>query len=125
MSIENDLPYKVKEKLLRLASHLPESARRGFVKKAGERLGEFTHDHTNTIVYGAVGWVLGEIVDNLLTVGIPFSELAVELSGDLADDSGLVVGAIVGFKKDLANNALRLQITQIVGQELRRALSTV
>ena len=111
------------EKLMELAKHLPTSGRKEFLTRAGQRVGELAIAHTNTMVFGAAGWVLGEIVDNLLQVPMPFTEMVIELTADNASDVGLVGGVIHGFLQDKKKAKLRSEVTQILGEELRRAMA--
>jgi hypothetical protein len=124
MTKTTDLPNGVKAKLLELAQKLPESARKGFLVKAATRLGDLALDHPNTIVFAAAGWVLGEMVDNLLSIPVPFTELVVELTADHASELGLLGGSLYGFVRDRKKDALRSEVTEIIAQELRRAMAT-
>src|SRR5271154_1298676 len=117
-----DLPATVKERLLQLAHNLPESSQGSFLAGAADRLTKVTLDHPNTLVFAAIGWLLGEIVDNLLTVHVPFADLALCLTGGRFSALGMAGGALFGLHRDVQKNALRVQVAQIIGEELQRAL---
>lgn len=67
-----DIPTDVKENLLELASRLPSAAQSQFIRNTTEKLRDLSLQYQNTLVYTAVGWVVGEIIDNVLT--IPFTK---------------------------------------------------
>jgi len=117
-----DLPATVKERLLQLSRNLPESSQGNFLASAADRLGTVALDHPNTLVFAAVGWLLGELVDHLLTVHVPFTHLAYCLTGGTFSTAGVVGGALYGLRQDVQKNALRVQVAQIIGEELQRAL---
>ncbi|WP_031385364.1 hypothetical protein [Desulfonatronum thiodismutans] len=59
-----DLPLEAQERLLDFAEHLPETKRFLFIKNVAERVGDLAKNHPRTIIFSALGWVLGEMVDN-------------------------------------------------------------
>jgi hypothetical protein len=124
MSENVDLPVSVKEKLLELSKRLPDSTQGQFLTRAAKRLGDVALDHPNTIVFSLAGLLLGEIVDNLLSVPIPLTEIVLDLAGDHAGELGGLAGFIYGFLQDKKNHAVREQIAGIVRVELQNALST-
>jgi len=116
-----DLPLEIKERLVLLAKKLPEAAQSEFVRQATKRLSEIAADHPRTIVFTAAGWVLGELIDNILTIDLPFSDVVVCLTADKAGDIGGVAGALYGFFEDKQRQSERRQIAKIIGEELRSA----
>ena len=62
-----DIPTDVKENLLELADRLPSAAQSQFLRNTTEKLRDLSLQYQNTLVYTAVGWVVGEIIDNVLT----------------------------------------------------------
>lgn len=121
----DQLPIEIKEKLLILARKLPEAARSQFVRQTARRISEVAAEHPRTFLYGGAGWILGEVIDNILTIEMPFSDVVVCLTGDKASDLGGVAGTVYGFFEDKQSKAQRREIAKIVGEELRAAhLST-
>jgi len=117
-----DLPVKTKDDLLRLSEYLPETKRRTFLRNTARQLGKLAREYPNTLVYAAVGWLLGTIVDHLLKFHIPFTDVVETLTGDYAGPIGFLLGALFGLKEDLQTNELRRRTAEIIGEELRRAL---
>ena len=72
-----------------------------------------------------MGWVVGEIIDNVLT--IPFTEWS--LTGDRSSDLGAMIGGLAGFFSDqkrakkLAEEQKR--VAKIISDELQNAISSV
>jgi len=118
-----DLPVTVKEQLLQLAERLPARGRSEFLKRASHALGELALENRNTIVFAIAGWVLGEILDNVFTVPIPFSHRVLELTGDHLSTVGLAVGGVFGFAEDRNRNRLEYQIAAVIQREIQRAAS--
>ena len=120
--LETDqIPLDIKAKLLILAKKLPEAARSQFVKRTAIRISEVAAEHPRTITYTVAGWVLGQLIDNILTIDMPFSDLVVCLTADKASDLGGVAGALYGFFEDKQAQSQRRQIARIIGEELRAA----
>ena len=119
-----DIPMDVKEKLLELASRLPSHAQSPFIRNTTEKLRDLSLQYQNTLVYTAVGWVVGEIIDNVLT--IPFTEWS--LTGDRSSDLGALIGGLAGFFSDqkrakkLAEEQKR--VAKIISDELKNAISS-
>jgi hypothetical protein len=120
-----DIPTDVKENLLELASRLPSAAQSQFIRNTTEKLRDLSLQYQNTLVYTAVGWVVGEIIDNVLT--IPFTEWS--LTGDRSSDLGALIGGLAGFFSDqkrakkLAEEQKR--VAKIISDELKNAISSV
>ncbi|GAB4135077.1 hypothetical protein [Thermopirellula anaerolimosa] len=123
-----DLPVHLQEQLLQLAEHLPEKARAGFLKRTAAALSDLTVEYKNTLVFAVVGWMLGELLDNLLSVRIPFTDFVFELTADQLSNLGLLTGMVYGLSKDKNEEATRRKVADkvadIVAQELRRALAS-
>ena len=118
-----DLPVSVKERLLQLSANLPEPSRGDFLRNVTNRLSNVVLEHPNTIVFTALGWLLGEILDHLLAVHVPFSDIVLCLTGGKLSSALMVGGALYGVYRDIQKERLRSEIAQIVGEELRRALA--
>lgn len=120
-----DIPTDVKENLLELASRLPSAAQSQFIRNTTEKLRDLSLQYQNTLVYTAVGWVVGEIIDNVLT--IPFTEWSP--TGDRSSDLGALIGGLAGFFSDqkrakkLAEEQKR--VAKIISDELQKAISSV
>jgi len=112
-----NLPYEVKKKLLALSGHLPESARGDFLRRAGSRLSELALEHPRTIVFTALGFTLGSLLEAITT--IPYIEI--ELLGDLPTQLGTMGGAGYGFWKDREAAAIRNRVAVIVREEMLSA----
>lgn len=122
MSATTDLPVSFKERLLELAKRLPAAGQAPFVKASANRLGQLALQHETTIVYGAIGFLLGELLDNYLTISVPFSEIVICLTGDHASTAIGAGSALVGLWRDIQKNDIRKQVAEILGTELKAAL---
>jgi hypothetical protein len=116
-----ELPISVKEQLLELSKRLPEAARSPFIQNTSRRIKTLASEYENTLVYAAVGWVIGEIMDTVLTV--PFIG---SLTGDNASQIGMMISGLLGFAKD-RKEAKRLKEEQervltIIREELQSSL---
>ena len=118
----NDMPVETKAKLLELAKRLPDHARSPFVKNSASRLQALAIQYPNTLVYTAVGFVAGEVLDNLLTVNLPLTEIGGCLIGDYGSHLGAVLGTVLGFQKDLERDDMNKRVSAILGEELRSAM---
>lgn len=118
-----DIPVAVKEDLLELANRLPESVQSQFIRNASEKLRQLAVQYQNTLVYTAVGWVVGEIIDNVLT--IPFTEWS--LTGDRTSDLGMLIGGLAGFFSDQKRarkmQAEQKRVAEIISEELKNAMA--
>ena len=61
------------------------------------------------------------MINNILIVDLPFSDVVLSLTADKADDIGLVAGALFGFYTDTRKNWERERVANIIGEELRKA----
>jgi len=123
-----DIPTDVKENLLELASRLPSAAQSQFIRNTTEKLRDLSLQYQNTLVYTAVGWVVGEIIDNVLTIPIPGTG-GWPITGDRSSDLGAMIGGLSGFFSDqkrakkLAEEQKR--VAKIISDELQNAISSV
>lgn len=126
-SMTPDLPLSIKERLLELASKLPEEKRKQFITSTSSRMKELSLDYQNTLLYAAVGWVIGEISEQVLTIpsAIPLVG-GHELLDGASETSGLI-GGLLGFLKDRKANAKEQEdarrITRIIQEELAKAIN--
>ena len=117
MTTFKTLPTGIKEKIVSLAKKLPQSARADFLIKVNSRLGGVALEHPNTLFFAATGWVVGEVIDNLLTFHIPFTDMLVEVTADQASQFMLVGGSVYGFMRDHRKNDTREMIRRIIAEE--------
>lgn len=116
-----EIPFEIKEKLVLLARKLPEAARSEFVRGASRKIHDVASDHPRTFIYAAAGWMLGELIDHVLSIHIPLSDVVICLTADKASEVGVVAGALFGFYEDTQRQAERRQVAKIIGEELRAA----
>jgi len=117
-----ELPLDVQEKLLDLAEKLPARTRSTFLQGVTSGIGELLSDHPQTVVFTALGWVFGEIIDHLLTFQLPLSDVVVCLTADRASDVFAIGGGVSGFIRDRKAIAERNAVSRVVASELRKAL---
>ena len=102
MMTNNDLPYELKEKLLNFAQRLPETKRQQFLTNTCRDIvdfsGRFIRDHKYSIVYGAIGYVVGHLLDQATTVTVPLVGIFRPFSNTFALFG--LVGVGYGFLKD-------------------------
>ncbi|HMO50084.1 MAG TPA: hypothetical protein PKE26_05125 [Kiritimatiellia bacterium] len=94
------IPLYMKEVICQEALRLPVNKRRRFVTRAITKAARIAKDHPQTIAYTVIGLIIGEILDNVLTIPLPFTDRVLELTGDAADKALGAAGAIWGFGKD-------------------------
>ena len=110
------IPSEVKGQLLQIAERLPnQAAQRDFLVGVSNRIGLLVKTYDNTIVYSAVGWAIGAIVDHILH--IPFTHIALTPAGEL----GPLIGAILGFRVDRQKQKERSEVLEIIAEELAKA----
>jgi hypothetical protein len=117
-----ELPITIKRKILELAKRVPAAAQSDFVRRSADKIGDVALEYPNTIVFSVLGLLVGEIVDNLLTIDSPFGDTVAELTGDHASTILGIAGGAFGLTQDVQSNAIRRKIASILGDELRRAL---
>jgi hypothetical protein len=119
----DDLPLDVLKKLMKLADQLPEESRGQFLEGVTTRIAGVLRDHPRTLVYSALGFVVGHVLDQVLTLHVPFAEAAVHLTGDRLGPVGGVTGAVLGFWKDIKGQAARERIAAALSDELHLVLA--
>ncbi len=117
-----ELPLDVQERLLDLAEKLPTSSQATFLRGVTAEIGGLLKDHPRTIIFAALGWVLGEVIDHLLTFDLPLSDVVLCLTVDRASDVLAVGGGVLGFLRDRNAIAERDAVSKVVARELRKAL---
>jgi hypothetical protein len=115
-SLFEHIPAEVKGQLLEIAERLPnKEAQKSFLNGVSARIGELAGTYENTIVYSAVGWAIGAIVDHILH--IPFTHIALTPAGEISP----LVGAILGFREDKKKQKERAEVLEIIAEELAKA----
>jgi hypothetical protein len=122
-----DLPNDVKAKLLELAKRVPEASRGDFLSSVRGRLADVALDHTHTVVYAVAGFVIGAILDHVLTMHVPFSDVILDITGGKLAWLFAALGGLFGGIKDSEERRRQEQVAKIVatvvGEELRRVLA--
>jgi len=116
-----DLPLEIKTRLLGIARRLPESSRGEFLRNASRRIAELAMEHPRTIFFAVAGCILGHVLGNLLTFGVPMTETVVSLTADSASEVGGIVGALYGFVQDKKQRDSVQRIVWIIQEELQTA----
>jgi len=116
------IPFEVQEKLLLFADELPADKRSKFIQTVTREVFTVVEDHPRTIIYAALGWVLGEIIDQLLTFKLPFKDIFICLTADCASDLGAAAGLVTGFIEDRKAIAERDQMSRVVAKGIKDAL---
>jgi hypothetical protein len=123
-----DLPNDVKAKLLELAKRLPEASRGRFASSVRDRLAAVALEHPRTIVYAIAGFVIGTILDHVLTVHVPLVDVALEMTGGKLAWLFTALGILLGKFEDMEEKRRRTEmadiVARVVGEELRLAFAT-
>lgn len=119
----HSIPIHIKENILVLARRLPQAARSQFVRGCVNGIGDMATDYSRTLIFGAAGYILGEVIDTMLTFNIPLSEATVCLTTDRASGIGGVAGVLYGFFEDRQRLEERRRVVKIIAEELRKAHS--
>lgn len=106
------IPLELKEKLIKLKEKLPEEKQQVFAESIKKKLLDFSTE--NVFKYTLVGACVGFIIDNIPVIG-GFADDFTEI--------GALIGAWVGHSKDKKERAHREEISRIVQESLREALS--
>jgi hypothetical protein len=99
------IPITVKRQLLALARHLDPSARGGFLRDVVRRLDDLALTYPRTVVYGAAGCFLGQVIDAI--TGFP------------AGLPGLIAGGLFGLHRDLNVDAAEEQVRRVIQEEFQ------
>lgn len=121
ISPKMEIPFVVKERLLEIAKKLPQSSRSRFLintsKEFASFAATFAKDHKYSLIYGAIGYLLGHLVDELFVITIP----CVGQWRPTQNLAGLILGMTglgYGFMKD--QDVYHLQM--IIKREIQAAL---
>jgi hypothetical protein len=121
--MSDTIPVDVQEKMLLVADHLPPDRRAKFLETVSRETMAAIADHPRTLVYGALGWVLGEILDHLLTFRLPWTDVAFCLTAHHASELGAAAGMVKGFMEDRRAIAQRDQMSHAVARAIKEALA--
>jgi len=118
-----DIPPYIKDKLLAISEQLPREKRQAFLKSAGKKIGRAVNEHPRTLVYSILGYVLGAVLDSLLTFGLPGGKTVCLTLGKAAKLLA-VSGALYGFWQDRKAMELKQRIQSEIAGSIREALAT-
>lgn len=116
-----DIPFTLKTRIIEAAKLLPKAARSRFVRNTTRRASDFLKEHPRTFIYGTGGWVVGTVIDDILTFNLPVVNSAVSLTADLASDVGGVAGVLYGFCKDRSKAGESDRMARIFREEFHNA----
>lgn len=122
MSASLEMPIDVKKKLMDLAEQLPRDRRAVFLKNVTNSIADLAADHPTPIVYAAVGWIIGQLLESILTFHIPLSDIVVQLASDRLSEWLAALGFGAGAIQEVRNSPERTAIAKIVQKEIRRAM---
>ena len=96
-----EIPMKLKWRLMEFAKRLPESRRAKFLidtsKKIVQFAADFAMEHKYSIIYGSIGFVVGHLLDSVLVFTIPgigTLRPTMNLAGILLGTAGLGYGIL-------------------------------
>jgi hypothetical protein len=119
MSSSNPLPASLTARIIDLSKRIPDSKKRqDFLASATTKIAQCGAKYPNTIFYSVAGMLVGEILDNLLTVPV----IDAELTSDLLSHVGAAIGAAKGLQADVQSRQARDEIASIIRSELSAAL---
>ena len=100
------IPIALKTKLIELSRHLLPSQRQGFLHNVVQRLDNLALTYPRTVIYGAAGYCVGQIIDAItgLPAGLP----------------GLLSGGLFGLHRDIHCDHIQTEVSRVIGEELRR-----
>ena len=96
------LPVELKAHLLALAHYVPVPRRQDFLRNTVARLERFSELYPRTVIWSVAGAVLGRVIH--VITGVP------------AAIPGFVIGAAIGFQRDL----LAEDISRVIQEELQK-----
>jgi hypothetical protein len=117
-----DMPLGVKKKLLDVAGRLPEDKRPTFLRVVLREMQQAVYNHPRTLVYGALGWVLGEVLDRLLVFPVPLTGKVIRVTADMASHVLAAAGLVKGFMEDRKAISLGTQMHRAVEMGIREAM---
>lgn len=121
-AIPVDMPLGVKRKLLGIAGRLPEDKRPTFLRVVLGEMRNVIYSHPRTLVYGALGFVLGEVLDRLLVIPLPMSSRVVKVTADMASHILAALGLVKGFMEDRKTVSMEQKMHRAVENGLREAM---
>ncbi len=119
-----ELPAEVVQLLLQLAEHLPTKARPTFLQRAADALGSIAWEYRHTMTSAAIGFLLGALLDAVLTIHVPFTTYQLVLTGSRGKLLGLAGGALFGLLRDMNHHDLLSLAARRLAVELQSALAS-
>ena len=115
-----DIPMKLKWRLMEFAKRLPQSSRARFLTDASRKImafaAEFAVEHKYAIIYGSIGFVVGHLLDSVLVFTIPGLGVlrpTMNLAGILIGTAGLGYGIL--------RDCDAIHLRDIIVRQIRRA----
>ena len=99
------IPLYLKQNLLTLARHLSPIHRGGFIRNVVNRLDDLAVTYPRTVVFGAAGFCIGQLIDAI--TGYPLSVPC------------LLVGGLFGLQRDLNADFAEEQVRRIIAEEFQ------
>jgi hypothetical protein len=106
MSDTKELPPDLMSKLLDLAEQLPKDRRAIFLKNVVVGIAQLANDRPRPLVYGVVGWVIGQVLESVLVIPLPMTDEVLEILGDGTSEwmggAGILTGVGIEIKQEMA-----------------------
>ena len=119
MSVSNPLPASLTSKIVDLSKRIPDAKKRQhFLASATKQIVACGAKYPNTIFYSIAGMLIGEILDNLLTIPV----IDAEITSDMLSHVGAAIGAAKGLQNDVQARQAREEIVSIIRSELSAAI---
>ena len=116
-----NIPLKLKQKLMAFAKRLPGARRARFLIETTKKIiafaTEFVADHKYTIIYASVGYVVGHVLDSAVVFSVPF----LGVWRPTMNLAGILLGT-VGFGYGILRDSDVIRLRNIITRQIRKAL---
>lgn len=116
-----DIPLKMKMKLMDFARRLPESRRARFLIETSRKIvafaAEFAVEHKYTVIYGSIGFVVGHVLDTVLVFTIP----GIGVLRPTLNLAGVLLGTL-GLGYGILRDCDAIRLRNIIVRQVRKAL---